>query len=127
MSLEFATELDGRILNVTISGKLTKEDYEHFTPETERLVRQHGKIAILFQMHDFHGWTAAALWEDTKFAMHHFHDIARLAVVGEKSWQKGMATFCKPFTKAEVRYFESSDVEKAKVWLRAPSEIRKGN
>lgn len=33
-------------------------------------------------------------------------DIERLAIVGEKNWEKGMATFCKPFTIAKVRFFE---------------------
>ena len=118
MSLETSTSPDGRVLIVTATGKLTKEDYERFVPETDRLVNEHGKIGILFHMRDFHGWNAAALWEDTKFAMRHFHDIDRLAVVGEKTWQKGMAIFCKPFTRAEVRYFEQPDMEMARAWLQ---------
>lgn len=61
-------------------------------------------------MHDFHGWELAAAWEDTKFSMRHFHDSERLAMVGEKAWQHWMAVFCKPFTKADVRYFEASAV-----------------
>jgi len=28
----------------------------------------------------FKGWTAGALWEDTKFAAKHFNDIDRIAV-----------------------------------------------
>ena len=52
-------------------------------------------------MHDFHGWTASAAWEDTKFGVRHFHDIERLAMVGETKWQHGMAIFCKPFTTAQ--------------------------
>ena len=74
-------------------------------PEFERLVRKHGKLCVLFDMTGFHGWEAAALWEDIKFDIKHFADIERLAMVGEKKWQQGMATFCKPFTKATIRYF----------------------
>lgn len=69
----------------------------------ERLVKQHGKIRMLVEMHDFHGWTAGALWEDVKFDAKHFHDIERLALVGETKWEKGMAVFCKPFTTAASR------------------------
>ena len=71
-------------------GKLSKEDYTAFMPAVERLVSQHGRIRILLQMHDFHGWTAGALWADTKFAAHHFRDIERLAMVGETKWQHGI-------------------------------------
>ena len=55
MSVELRTEADGEILIVKLSGKLTKADYEHFVPEVERLIQQHGKLHMLVQMHDFHG------------------------------------------------------------------------
>ena len=83
----------------------------------ERLVRQHGKLKLLFDMTNFHGWDVSALWADTKFAIKHFADIEKLAMVGEKRWQHGMATFCKPFTKATVRYFDHNDVPNAQKWL----------
>jgi len=106
------------IVKTTIRGKLVKKDYETFVPKMERLIEEYGRIRLLVKLIDFHGWTAGALWEDTKFAARHFTDIERLALVGEKKWQKGMATFCKPFTKAEIRYFDLSEVEDAEAWIR---------
>ena len=103
---------------VHVSGKLSKDDYEHFAPEAERLIAQHGKINILLEMHDFHGWDFSGLWADTQFAWHHFSGIGRLAMVGEKRWHKSMATFCKPFTKAEVRYFEHPQMTEAENWVQ---------
>ena len=106
-------------LAIKLSGKLSAEDYEAFVPKVESLVKEKGSIRILMTMHDFHGWEMAAAWEDTKFGMRHFHDIERLAMVGEKAWQHGMAMFCKPFTKAEVRYFDSSEAADAEAWIAA--------
>jgi calcineurin-like phosphoesterase len=117
MPIQFNEENGGKILVVNVSGKLVKADYEHFVPTFERLVRQHGKLSVLFDMTDFHGWETSALWEDTKFAINHFADIERLAIVGEKKWQQGMATFCKPFTKATIRYFDHPDAAEARRWL----------
>jgi hypothetical protein len=107
----------GRILEVQVSGKLAHEDYQHFAPAFERLVKQHGKIRVLFEMADFHGWEAGALWDDIKFDLKHFADIERLAMVGENKWQHGMATFCKPFTKATIRYFDHANAAEARKWL----------
>jgi hypothetical protein len=42
MSIQLDEEDDGRVLVIHVSGKLKKEDYEHFVPEVERLVQQHG-------------------------------------------------------------------------------------
>ena len=116
MPIQLNEEKDGTMLVVHVTGKLVKTDYEQFVPEFERLVQQHGKLRVLFDMTGFHGWEAGALWEDTKFAIKHFTDIERLAMVGEKKWQQGMATFCKPFTKATIRYFDH-DAAEARKWL----------
>ena len=117
MPIQLNEENGGKILVVHVSGKLVKADYEHFVPEFERLAQQHGRLRVLFDMSDFHGWEAGALWEDTKFAINHFADIERLAMVGEKKWQQGMATFCKPFTKATIRYFDHPQAAEAGKWL----------
>ncbi len=117
MPIRLTEEHGGKVLAVHVSGTLEKADYEHFVPEFERLVRQHGHLRLLFDMTGFHGWDVGAAWQDTKFAIHHFADIERLAMVGEKEWQHGMATFCKPFTRATIRYFDHGRAAEARAWL----------
>ncbi len=108
----------GKALEVHVSGRLTAEDYTQFVPLFEKLVQAHGKVSILLHMKDFHGWKPAALWEDLKFDAKHFSDIERIAMVGEKKWQKGMSQFCRPFTTAKIRYFDTSALAEAETWLR---------
>ena len=117
MPIQLNEESAGNVLAVHVSGKLVKADYEHFVPEFERLVQQHGKLRVLFDMIGFHGWEAGALCEDIKFATKHFSAIERLAMVGDKKWEHGMATFCKPFTKATVKYFDHAEAAQARKWL----------
>jgi hypothetical protein len=118
-TLEVTETAGGQVLEVHVTGKLEKADYDHFVPEVERLIEQHGKIRVLFDMHDFRGWTAGALWQDIKFDVKHFKDIERLAIVGEKKWEKGMAVFCKPFTTATIRYFDRSQLKEARQWIES--------
>jgi hypothetical protein len=106
-------------LEVDLHGKLSREDYEKVIPDTERLIRQHGKIRVLVTMHEFEGWDAGALWEDAKWETRHFTDIEKLAIVGEESWQKWMAGFCDAFTKAEVRYFNCAQLDEAHIWVNS--------
>jgi hypothetical protein len=117
MPIQLHEENGGKVLVIHVSGKLAKADYEHFVPEFERLVRQHGKLRVLFDMTGFHGWDAAVLWDEIKFDIKHFADIGWLAMVGDKKWQHVMATFFKPFTKATVRYFDHTDAAGARKWL----------
>jgi len=111
-------EASDDLVEIEITGKLTKQMYEDFVPLLDQAVRDHGKLRVLFVMRDFHGWTAGALWEDVKFDLGHFRDISRLALVGDKKWQHGMAVFCRPFTTAEVKYFPSLGLEAAREWLK---------
>ena len=116
--LTLTDDAGGKVLAMKISGKLSKEDYEQFVPKVEDLIKQHGKIRILMEMHDFHGWEMAALWEDIKFDLKHFRDIERLAMVGDSKWEAGMAVFCKPFTTAKIKYFDVSKIDEAGQWIR---------
>jgi hypothetical protein len=68
-------------------------------------------------MAGFHGWDAGGLWEDIKFDVRHYGDIERLAMIGDKKWKNGMASFCKPFTKATIRYFDHAESAEARKWL----------
>lgn len=105
MPIDIQSPPGNNVVEVRVSGKLTGDDYEKFRPEIERLIETHGKIRLLFEMHDFHGWDVGALWEDIKFdAKHHAH-ITKLAMIGEKTWEKWMATICRPFTAAKIQYF----------------------
>jgi hypothetical protein len=120
MAIEFREEQNGREIEVHASGTLTAQDYTHFVPEFERLVQRHGKLRVLFDMTGFQGWNAGALWEDVKFDFKHFGDIERLAMVGNRKWEHAMAMFCKPFTKATIRYFDQADAALARQWLNEP-------
>jgi hypothetical protein len=110
---------EGKALEVHVSGTLDKGDYEHFIPAVEKLIQQHGKIRLLVEMHGFHGWTAGALWQDIKFDARHYRDFERIAMVGETKWQHGMSVVCRPFTTANIRYFDHAALEEARTWLQA--------
>lgn len=123
MSAHLTTSHGGKLLTVEVSHKLTAGDYQQFIPEIERLIAEHCRIRLLFDMSDFHGWTLPALWEDLKFGIRHTQDIERLAMVGDQAWEKWMAGFCKPFTSAQVRYFDQSDADEAHDWIAEGMEL----
>jgi len=104
-------------VEVKISGKLHGEDYEAFGSAIDDRIKEHGNLKMLVCLRDFSGWDLKALWEDLKFDLAHFSDIDLLAVVGDKTWEKWMVTFCQPFTTAEIRYFDAAEYDAAKDWI----------
>ncbi len=108
---------DGKVVAFKLSGKLHDEDYKTFVPLVDKAVAQDGKVRILAQFHDFHGWDMHALWDDIKFSTTHCSKIERIALVGETKWEQWMAKVCKPFTMAKIKYFDAGELDAAKKWL----------
>jgi hypothetical protein len=106
-----------KVLAFKMSGKLHDEDYKTFVPLIDDAVAKQGKVRLLAQFHDFHGWDLHALWDDIKFATTHCTKIERIALVGEKTWEAWMAKVCKPFTLAKIKYFDASELEAAWAWI----------
>lgn len=117
MALKLTTRQDGQVLEVQVLGKLTHADYQECVAEFERLLKKHGTLRLLYDLVNFDGWDAAALWDEIKFDVKHFSDIDRLASVGDTTWKKWMIEFYKPFTAATVRYFERDQIEAPRAWL----------
>lgn len=117
MSLQTTQSTDGRVVEIHVDGKLTGAMYEQFVPLVDDAIKQHGKARLLFHMEDFHGWDASAMWQDTKFGVTHFIQLDRIAMVGDKAWEKWMATLSKPFTMAKVKYFDATQLDAARAWL----------
>ena len=116
MSVAIQELHNGQLLHISITGKLSTADYDTFVPAMERSIAKHGKISLVVELLQFEGWSVGALWKDIKFDWNHARDFHRLAMIGDKKWESAMATFCKPFTTAEVRYFNSSERQNAVAW-----------
>jgi hypothetical protein len=115
--IELIPQPSEKVLAFKMSGKLHDEDYKHFVPLVDAAVAKQGKVRILAQFHDFHGWDLHALWDDIKFSTTHCHKIERIAMVGDKAWEKWMAGVCKPFTLARIKYFDVAEMDAAQKWI----------
>ncbi len=116
--LQVQTRANGKIVEIKVCGKLTQADCERFIPVIDEGVAKFGQVRLLFECADFEGWTLDGMFGDAKFGLHHYHAIFRLAIVGNKAWEKAMAILCKPFTKADVNYYDITEIELARAWLR---------
>lgn len=116
--LQLRTWADGKVVEVSICGKQTQEDCERFARVIDEGVAKFGQVRLLFDCVGFDGWTLDGLLEDTKFSLKHYDAIFRLAVVGDRTWEKAFAVLLKPFTKAEVIYYDISEIDLARAWLK---------
>jgi hypothetical protein len=119
MSLDLLQDPARHLVEVKVSGKLKEPDYQAFAPKIDDFIKHNGKVRILFDMRDFHGWTLFGALEDLRFGVKHRKDVERVALVGEKSWQKWSTPLCRLFTRADVHYFDRGHEADAHEWVVA--------
>jgi hypothetical protein len=112
-----SAESRGKVLVYHVTGKVAAEQYERVREDMKAGIAEHGKIRVLI---DTTGWSGAdvrVVWEDLKFTTQHLSDFERLALVGERAWQRWVARAGDYLTKAEARYFEPEQRAEALDWV----------
>jgi hypothetical protein len=114
-------ESKGNILILSAAGKLTDRDYKDvLIPRLESIIREHGKARLLLDMGDeFHGWEAAALWDDAHFGFKHRSDFEKMGVVGGPKWVEWGLKIAALAISGEIRSFSSREREEALRWINA--------
>ena len=109
----------GNILVLKAVDKLTDQDYkEVLIPHLESIIREYGKARLLLDMGDeFHGWEAAALWDDARFGLTHRNDFDKMGVVGGPRWVEWGLKLAAMAMSGEIRSFSVSEREEAVGWI----------
>ncbi|HEV7349721.1 STAS/SEC14 domain-containing protein [Telluribacter sp.] len=106
------------LVAVVVSGTLEKDDYEQLIPLMEVKISHYGKINLYWEMEEFEGWNVAAAWQDLKLDVSHANDFRRVAMVGAKKWEDWLTQLMKPFSSAEIKYFDPDERELAMAWVK---------
>ena len=113
---EILPETEGAFVAVRVTDRIDAEDFKAIASTLERAIGEHGKARLFWEMRDFHGWTASGLWADTKFDLRHANGFSRISMVGEANWHEWMTKLMKPFTSAELKYFEIQHRDSGMAW-----------
>ena len=99
-------------------GKLTHVDYEIITPMLESAIKclEQTKINLLIDASEFEGWELRAAWDDFKLGLKHGAEFHKIAIVGNKKWQKYAAKIGSWFVAGEMQQFE--DLSSAIEWVK---------
>ncbi|MDT0687378.1 STAS/SEC14 domain-containing protein [Salegentibacter sp. F188] len=116
--LQILGQTEGNLIATRATENLTEADYDKLLPLLNNIVEKYKKIRWYFEMEGFEGWTPKAFWKDLKFDVQHANDFEKVAMIGDKKWEKWMTDLMKPFTSAEVKFFDLEEKEIAKKWIK---------
>lgn len=118
---EIMPETTHDLLAIQVTGTLQKQDYEDFIRWIEARLEEHGHPSILIYMKDFEGWDDfLAFAQDVRVGVTLQEEITRIAVVGDRTWERWMTLLAKPFMSAETRFFDEANLDAALAWARVP-------
>ncbi|QYX56337.1 STAS/SEC14 domain-containing protein [Roseovarius sp. SCSIO 43702] len=115
------------LLHLTLSGRLTTEDYDRFEPAFERIRARHeGRMPMLVEITpEFDGWDVGALWRDMQMGVEYRNAFSRIAMVGAQDWLDWATRMADGlFPQAEMRYFEPGDIAAARAWARGAADMK---
>ena len=119
--LEYREIPDTNIVEFTIDGAISAAEFDDVIARFEASIARHGKIRVLEHVRSLGGVPPSKWCQDVKFGFKHMRDITRAAVVAETKWIEIFANLVNPFLAAEVRYFKSAEIDRARAWLREPT------
>lgn len=112
-------DLPPQVIGLTATGKVTANDYASVViPAVTAALKAHKKVRLLYHIGpDCSGFTAGALWDDTKVGFSHLTAWEKIAVVTDTGWIRnamGMFGFIIP---GEVKLFANHELAAALDWV----------
>ena len=116
--IEKMSESKGNVLGFKAIGTVTKADYNVLVPEVQALINEEGSISLLLDLTQFK-WEDIEAWgSDINFGRTYREKIDKIAIIGDKTWEKWITILADPFYSQEARFFYSEDIDAAWKWLK---------
>ena len=116
--LEKLGESSGPVVGYKVLGKVTVEDYRKLEPDIQTLVDDYDSVCLLLDLQEFAGEEVKAWLPDLRFG-HRFHDsINKMAIIGDKRWQKWVTALASPWYARDAKFFHPEETDEAWAWLR---------
>ena len=107
------------VVALSAHGKVSHEDYATVViPQVEEKLKAHAKVRLFFHLgNDFLGYTAEAIWDDTKIGIQHLTAFEKIAVVTDVSWVREVIRFFRFIVPCPVKLFSNNDFQAAAAWI----------
>jgi len=110
---------DPKLIAVKICDRITKDEFIQVKTEIEKVISQYGKFRFLIEAAGLEVPSPGFFMEDFKFILHNHKHAERVAMIGNKTWEKIWLEFVKLLTSVDVRFFDVSNKAEAWEWIKS--------
>ena len=117
--IETIPTADGRVIGLSIDGKIDAADINRITDEISARLENHDRLRLYAEVKDWTGMSWDAFLKDVTFSLQHFHDFEKEAIVSDKKWLETLAMAGdRLFRGIEVKHFGWENQADAMNWVK---------
>lgn len=111
--IEVHEQLDSNIVEVTLSGSVTAQEFDNTLATFKGAIERHGRLRVLVNLGelDTPPIPLHKLWDEVKFSFEHLSDITHVAVVADQGWISAYVNMLNPLMKAELKHFKRPELD----------------
>ncbi len=119
--MKLLSNLPDHVVSIRASGQVDAKDYETvLIPAVELALQRHKRIRVLYHLApDFEGFTAGAMWDDSKLGVAHMKAWERIAVVTDVHWVANATRMFAFLMPGLVKVFSNGGQSDAEKWITA--------
>lgn len=117
MTIQYREDDSTKVAEITVSGKITLEDYTSAVEPMQAFIDKHGTVKFLEVIESFSGFDPATLWPGIKFDWKNIMHISHVAVVTDIGWMGPMSKAAGALLPTKLRVFDLDDLDEARDWL----------
>jgi hypothetical protein len=108
------------VIIARLLGKLDPGAYNGVNEEIDNLMSRAEHVRLVLDLREFDGWSGlSALGDHLSLIREHYRVPERIAIVGDKAWQKMAGKIMSRFVNAQTKFFDSGDYDGAIAWVSA--------
>ena len=117
MTVTYTEIPEKKRVEFTVSGHISKADYEKIARPMEAFIEAHGKVQMIEVVDHFSGFDPSILLPGIKFDFKAVPHISHIALVTDIGWISPIARAVGALLPSRLRVFERDDLEAARAWL----------
>lgn len=121
MTVTYTENADACTVELTVDGRVTREEFDALAPRMEAFIASCGSIRLIEVIRKLDGFDGSLLWEGLKLDFRVIPHISHCAVVSDIGWLSPVSKAAGALTSTKLRTFPLADLEAARNWVADPN------